>query len=76
MPLPATACIHGESSNTPEALDLLGESGFYPVYGARPLKPTIQQQIENPLVQKILAGELEPGHTVKIDVKDGAFVFN
>ena len=36
------------------ARDLLGEAGFDPVYGARPLKRAIQQQIENPLAQKLL----------------------
>src|SRR5207302_8066466 len=38
------------------ARDLLGEAGFDPVYGARPLKRAIQQQVENPLAQKILQG--------------------
>ncbi|MBV9697093.1 MAG: ATP-dependent chaperone ClpB, partial [Gammaproteobacteria bacterium] len=46
------------------ARDLLGEAGFDPVYGARPLKRAIQQQIENPLAQRILAGEFVPGDTV------------
>ncbi len=41
---------------TAEALDLLGEAGFDPVYGARPMKRAIQQQLENPLAQEILAG--------------------
>jgi ATP-dependent Clp protease ATP-binding subunit ClpB len=58
-----------------EALELLGSTGFDPVYGARPLKRAIQQKIENPLAQKILAGEFEPGATVRVDVADGAFVF-
>ncbi len=43
------------------ARDLLGEAGFDPVYGARPLKRAIQQQIENPLAQRILRGEFAPG---------------
>jgi ATP-dependent Clp protease ATP-binding subunit ClpB len=59
-----------------KALDLLGNAGFDPVYGARPLKRAIQQQIENPLAQKILAGKFEPGQTIEVSVKDGAFVFN
>ena len=50
------------------ALDRLGEAGFDPVYGARPLKRAIQQQIENPLAQKILSGEYLPGSTVYVDV--------
>ena len=58
-----------------KAMELLGNTGFDPVYGARPLKRAIQQHLENPLAQKILAGEFEPGTTIKADVKDGEFVF-
>jgi ATP-dependent Clp protease ATP-binding subunit ClpB len=58
-----------------EALDLLGEAGFDPVYGARPLKRAIQHEIENPLAQKILSGGYAPGATVQIDVEDGRFTF-
>jgi len=57
------------------ALDKLGESGFDPVYGARPLKRAIQQQVENPLAQKILAGEFLPGDVIEVDAKDGAIAF-
>ena len=57
-------------------LDLLAEAGFDPVYGARPLKRAIQHQIENPLAQKILAGDFSSGETVKVDVKDGEFHFS
>jgi ATP-dependent Clp protease ATP-binding subunit ClpB len=57
------------------ALDLLGEAGFDPVYGARPLKRAIQQQIENPLAQKILSGDYAAGETVQVDVENGRFVF-
>jgi ATP-dependent Clp protease ATP-binding subunit ClpB len=58
-----------------DALDLLGEAGFDPVYGARPLKRAIQQQIENPLAQMILAGRFSPGDTIEVAVEDGNFVF-
>jgi len=58
-----------------EALELLAKAGFDPVYGARPLKRAIQNEIENPLAQKILSGELTPGKTIRIDVKDGRFIF-
>jgi ATP-dependent Clp protease ATP-binding subunit ClpB len=58
-----------------KALDLLGNTGFDPVYGARPLKRAIQQEIENPLAQRMLAGEFESGDTVRIDAKEGAFTF-
>jgi ATP-dependent Clp protease ATP-binding subunit ClpB len=59
-----------------EALDLLAESGFDPVYGARPLKRAIQHQIENPLAQRILAGDFASGDSIQIDVEDGRFTFN
>jgi ATP-dependent Clp protease ATP-binding subunit ClpB len=49
------------------ALDKLGEAGFDPVYGARPLKRAIQQQLENPLAQDILAGRFGPGDTIRVD---------
>jgi ATP-dependent Clp protease ATP-binding subunit ClpB len=57
------------------ARDLLGEAGFDPVYGARPLKRAIQQQIENPLAQKILQGEFVPGDRIRIGARDGALTF-
>jgi ATP-dependent Clp protease ATP-binding subunit ClpB len=57
------------------ARDLLGEAGFDPVYGARPLKRAIQQQVENPLAQRILKGEFGPGSRVKVTAKGGALVF-
>jgi ATP-dependent Clp protease ATP-binding subunit ClpB len=57
------------------ARDLLGEAGFDPVYGARPLKRAIQQQIENPLAQRILKGEFVPGDVVRVGARDGRLVF-
>ena len=57
-----------------DALKLLSENGYDPVYGARPLKRAIQQQIENPLAQQILSGELIPGKLVKLEVKDNHIV--
>ena len=57
---------------TDQAMDLLGEAGFDPVYGARPMKRAIQQQLENPLAQEILAGHFAAGDTIKVDVdKEG-----
>ncbi|MCL2891285.1 ATP-dependent chaperone ClpB [Brenneria tiliae] len=53
---------------TDAALERLGEIGFDPVYGARPLKRAIQQLIENPLAQQILSGKLIPGKPVTLDV--------
>lgn len=59
-----------------KAKEVLAERGFDPVYGARPLKRTIQKEIQNPLAMKILAGEFREGDTVVIDVsKEGEFVF-
>ena len=57
------------------AFDQLIEAGFDPVYGARPLKRAIQQQVENGLAQKILAGEFLPGDTIVVDAVDGQLVF-
>ena len=58
------------------ALAKLAEAGFDPLFGARPLRRVIQTEIENPLAQKILAGEFAPGKTVKVDCGEGGFVFS
>jgi len=58
-----------------KARDLLGEAGYDPVYGARPLKRAIQQQIENPLAQQILKGTFAPGDRIVTTVRDGELVF-
>ncbi|RTZ67200.1 MAG: ATP-dependent chaperone ClpB [Aquificaceae bacterium] len=52
-----------------DALDLIAEEGFDPVYGARPLKRAIQTHIENPLAQKILAGDFASGDTIMVGVE-------
>ncbi|HSX61835.1 MAG TPA: ATP-dependent chaperone ClpB [Tahibacter sp.] len=57
------------------ALDLLGQAGFDPVYGARPLKRAIQQQLENPLARQILEGRFAAGETVTVDVQGGQLSF-
>jgi len=57
------------------ALDRLGEAGFDPVYGARPLKRAIQTQVENPLAQALLSGQFAPGDTVHVDADAGGLVF-
>jgi ATP-dependent Clp protease ATP-binding subunit ClpB len=57
------------------ARDLMGEAGFDPVYGARPLKRAIQQQIENPLAQHILRGDFAAGDTIQVGVRDGRLTF-
>ncbi|MGR9116635.1 MAG: AAA family ATPase, partial [Gammaproteobacteria bacterium] len=61
---------------TGEALDKLGEAGFDPVYGARPLKRAIQHQLENPLAQEILAGNFVSGDVIHVDVEEGRLTFS
>ncbi len=61
---------------TDAALDRLGEAGFDPVYGARPLRREIQQRLENPLAQKILSGEYVSGDTVFVDAAGEELVFS
>ncbi|MGG6461869.1 ATP-dependent chaperone ClpB [Solilutibacter silvestris] len=58
-----------------KAFELLGNVGFDPVYGARPLKRAIQQQIENPLASEILQGHFGNGDVVKVDAQGGKLVF-
>ena len=56
---------------SPAALAQLVEVGYDPVFGARPLKRAIQTYLENPLAQRILAGDFVPGSTVHVDYKEG-----
>jgi len=58
------------------AMTLIVDRGYDPVFGARPLKRTIQQLLENPLSQKILAGEFLPGSTINADVKNDEIIFS
>jgi ATP-dependent Clp protease ATP-binding subunit ClpB len=60
---------------TDAALDLLGNIGFDPVYGARPLKRAIQQQLENPLANRILSGEFVAGDTILVDTDGVVLTF-
>jgi ATP-dependent Clp protease ATP-binding subunit ClpB len=57
-----------------EALELIAQVGFDPVYGARPLKRAIQQIVENPLAKHILSGEMLPGKVIHLTVEDGNIV--
>ncbi len=57
------------------ARDKLAEAGFDPVYGARPLKRAIQQQVENPLAQEILQGKFKPGDVIEVGVADDRLAF-
>jgi ATP-dependent Clp protease ATP-binding subunit ClpB len=61
---------------TAAASDRLAEAGFDPVYGARPLKRAIQQQVENPLAEAILRGEFSPGETIVVDADDDGLHFD
>ncbi|MCP5415741.1 MAG: ATP-dependent chaperone ClpB [Chromatiaceae bacterium] len=61
---------------THAALDRLGEAGFDPVYGARPLKRAIQQQLENPLAQQILSGRFSVGDLIQVDANDYGLTFD
>ena len=62
---------------SPAALDQLVEVGYDPTFGARPLKRAIQTHLENPLAQRILAGDFLPGSTVHVDYQDGeGFIFH
>jgi len=60
-----------EITLTDEAKDLLAADGFDPTYGARPLKRTIQRDIQDPLAMKLLDGEVREGDVVKVDALDG-----
>jgi ATP-dependent Clp protease ATP-binding subunit ClpB len=58
------------------ALAEIAKAGFDPVYGARPLKRAIQQQIENPLARQILEGKFAAKDVIAVDAKAGAFTFS
>ena len=60
---------------TDDARESLATQGFNPVYGARPLKRTIRQLVENPLAKKILAGEFKEGDTITIDADGDEIIF-
>ncbi|TCO74852.1 ATP-dependent chaperone ClpB [Chromatocurvus halotolerans] len=57
-------------------MDRLVAAGYDPVYGARPLKRAIQQELENPLAQRILSGEFSAGDVIVVDLQDDASVFS
>jgi len=58
------------------ALAEIAKAGFDPVYGARPLKRAIQQNIENPLARLILEGRYPPETTITVSLQNGAFTFS
>ena len=60
---------------TPAALHAVAQAGFDPVYGARPLKRAVQDQLENPVARLLLEGKAAPKDTIVAEVKDGAIGF-
>jgi ATP-dependent Clp protease ATP-binding subunit ClpC len=53
------------------AVEYLADAGFDPQYGARPLRRAIQRLLEDELSERLLAGDIEPGQRVEVDVRDG-----
>jgi ATP-dependent Clp protease ATP-binding subunit ClpB len=60
---------------TEAARAYLAEVGYDPVYGARPLKRTIQRELQDPLALQLIGGELQPGDTVEVDRGDDGLIF-
>ncbi|MYH41784.1 MAG: ATP-dependent Clp protease ATP-binding subunit [Chloroflexi bacterium] len=60
---------------TEALLDYLGEKGFDPVFGARPLRRVIQEQVEDRLSDSLIDGSYEPGDTIRADYRDGEVIF-
>lgn len=60
---------------TDDAKEFLAQKGYNPIYGARPLKRTIRQLVENPLSKKILSQNILPNSTVEIDVNNDELTF-
>jgi ATP-dependent Clp protease ATP-binding subunit ClpB len=62
-------------SVAPDALHWLGERGYDPVYGARPLKRVIQKELVDPIARKLLAGEIQDGQIIDVHAGDGGLEF-
>jgi ATP-dependent Clp protease ATP-binding subunit ClpB len=58
-----------------KALELIAERGYDPAFGARPVKRTIQRELENPIAKAIIAGHYPPGASISVTVKDGEIEF-
>src|SRR5262249_8774748 len=65
-----------ELTLTPNALELIGEHGYDPQYGAPPLKRAIQKYLQDPLAQAFLAGDVRPGDRISADVENDKIVFH
>ena len=60
---------------TPAAVNEIAALGYDPTYGARPLKRVLQQRIQNPLATELLKGHFPPQSIVRVDYRDGEFLF-
>ncbi len=60
---------------TPAAIDWLAEHGYQPEFGARPMRRTIQRQVDNPLSRMLLDGQIRPGQDVVVDAREGRLTF-
>jgi ATP-dependent Clp protease ATP-binding subunit ClpB len=60
---------------TEAAKGLLAREGFDPVFGARPLKRTLQRRVQDPLALRLLEGEIQPGDTVRVDARGDELTF-
>ncbi len=60
---------------TPAAVDWIAEHGFQPEFGARPMRRTIQREVDNQLSRMLLDGQVTPGQEVRVDVSDGHLTF-
>ena len=67
--------ISGKLDLSDSAKELIAREGYDPVYGARPLKRTIQKEILDPLSINILEGKVREGQTVRVNARDGALAF-
>jgi ATP-dependent Clp protease ATP-binding subunit ClpC len=60
---------------TPAAVDWIAEHGYQPEFGARPIRRTIQREVDNQLSRRLLDGQISPGQVVTVDVADGQLTF-
>jgi ATP-dependent Clp protease ATP-binding subunit ClpC len=60
---------------TGAAVDWIAEHGFQPEFGARPMRRTIQREVDNQLSRLLLDGQIEPGQEATVDVEDGRLAF-
>jgi ATP-dependent Clp protease ATP-binding subunit ClpB len=68
--------VNLDLSVSDEVFDMIVDRGYDPIFGARPLKRSIQQLLENPLSQKILHGDFKPGSVINATSVNGEIVFN